>query len=81
MKDTLMAAMRKHAGFGAMDSEGWHAVERIEAAIRDGKPYPLRGDNPFEIYSSMDGWEVVSAELDKLGREFWRAGITERLGL
>jgi hypothetical protein len=80
-KNALLKGMRKHSDFGASDSEGYHALADIERAMENGKPFPLRGDNPFQLYSSMAGWEAVSAELVELGRAYWKAGVVERLGL
>lgn len=77
----LTALMKQHANFGAVDSEGWQAVECVERAIRDGKPFPLQGENPFQLYQSTPGWATASAELVEAARAYWKAKVTERLGL
>ena len=78
---TIDGAMRKYAAFGAMDSEGYHAVMRVERAAREGQPFPLRGTNPFDLYRSVSGWEDASAELIKAARELWMCLLEERLGI
>ena len=79
--ENLIAAMRKHTNFGARDSEGWDAVECVTEAIERGKPFPLKGENPFQLYQSIPGWRDASIELVEAAQVYWKAALMQRLGL
>jgi hypothetical protein len=80
-RQELNAAMKLYASYGAMDSEGFYALERIEDAIENGKPFPLKGSNPWELYQSVPGWDAAHTALMITGEKYWRAAITQKLGL
>lgn len=79
--DKVVSLMKKYADFGAMDSEGDEAIERVRAAGRNGNPFPLRGEDPFSLYSSMDGYRDASIALVAAARKYWIALLEERLGV
>jgi hypothetical protein len=78
----LTDLMKKHSEHGAVDSEGWHAVRRIEAAALECKPFPFTdADNPFELYEDSPGWEQASAELVAAAEVYWKAILSGKLGI
>lgn len=82
----LLATMKKYSNFGAQDSEGFHALERLEYAVEHCERFPLNAgpwpyDNPWELYESVDGWGIASVELIEAAREYWKAKMGERLGV
>jgi len=85
----LTALRRKHADYGATDTEGREAVYVVEEAAERGQPFPFVPRsasvhypfNPFQLYSSIPGWEEASAELVAAAREYWTALVEERLGV
>ncbi len=80
-RQNLSALMEKHSRFGARDSEGLWAFDMTYDAGTIGKPFPLSGENPWELYESIPGWESASVELIKASREYWKALLEERLGV
>lgn len=85
----LHALRRKHADYGAQDTEGREAVAIVEEAVEQGKSFPFVQRsassyypfNPFQLYSSIDGWETASHELIEAAREYWTALTEEKLGV
>jgi hypothetical protein len=75
----LYETMKQYADFGASDSEGYQAVDRVDEAIEDGRRFPLRTRNPFQLYESRPGWDVASGNLINAALLYWQAGISERL--
>lgn len=59
----LLALMKKHSNFGAQDSEGYHALDRLENAIEQGKPFPfVRKDDAFtRACGGWNPWELQVA--------------------
>jgi hypothetical protein len=77
----LDQAMKVWSDYGAQDSEGYHAYDRVIEAGREGNPYPLRGENPWQLYESQPGWQKASVELDRAARQLWKALLERRLGI
>lgn len=77
----LFEIMKTYSNYGAEDSEGYSAVSEVELAVINGKPFPLQGPNPFDLYSHKPGWESVSQTLVVKAKEYWREALIERLGL
>jgi hypothetical protein len=91
-RERLYKAMKEYGQYGASDSEGMHAVDRIEEAILTGKRFPFESNdngpvamllksNPFQLYESVEGWQEASTRLVALCRSYWRSALIENLGL
>ncbi len=77
----LNESMKRYDDFGAMDSEAFAAVERVEAAADSGKPFPLNSRNPFSLYESEPGWTGASIELVAAARRMYAERLGKRIGL
>jgi len=78
---SILNTMEKYSNFGATDSEGFHALDRVSRAVLDTKPFPLTGENPFQLYSSVPGWTTANADLVSAARGYWVEGVRAALGL
>lgn len=77
----VLETMEKHSNFGACDSEGYRALDSVEVAVENIKPFPLTGINPFELYESLPGWQTANADLVSAARGYWVEGVRTALGL
>lgn len=81
LREKFTLAMSSFSNYGTRDSEGDYAIARIEDAILYNKKFPLTGENPFELYQSVTGWNLVSERLIELAHAYWRAAVIENLSL
>jgi len=85
----LTSLMREHGDFGAVDTEGWQAVGEVMDAAEQGKPFPFKRStegnplqqNPFQLYETVDGWQLASDQLVDAAEAYWRALVEQRLGI
>jgi hypothetical protein len=81
-RQQLTNLMRKHDDYGAQDTEGWDALRIVERAAQEGQRFPFAsGGNHFQLYQSVPGWEAASAELNAAAEVYWKAVLSERLGV
>lgn len=73
--------MRDYDKFGARDSEPVYQLDRVTAAGKSAQPFPLHGDNPWELYSSIPGWRDANLVLVRKAHEYWCALVEQRLGI
>ena len=72
----LEVYMKNNGKHGADDSEGWYAFNDVAMAGKAGQKFPLSGHNPFSLYEEPgSGWEIVSAKLVALAKEYHRSLI------
>lgn len=77
----VLEIMEKYEQFGAQDLEGYNALYVVEDAVRNTKPFPLTGINPFDLYESERGWQTANADLVSAARGYWVEGVRTALGL
>ena len=80
-EDEMDNLLSQYCEFGAEDSEPLNTVDAIYAAAKEGRTFPqwiLSQDNPFELYSSMPGWEAASAALVQAGKDLYNSLLDSR---
>lgn len=80
-RQVLSNLMQKYSYLGALDSEPRYCLSAVEDAGRNGKPFPLRGRNPWELYSSFPGWQTASSEMTEAALHYWKRLIEQHLGV